>query len=258
MRSRASDQFAIERVEPALLGREAANLDPGGRTMSSTASRAAAAPARSADRRPTTASAPAARTASSRPAGAPIDADPHDAAVGQPRRQFARGERRHQPAADQHGETIGQPLDVAHLVRAEEHGLAVRAGALRSVRRTRTGRPDRAPRWARRAAAPARPAASPRPGRAAASCRRNTCRPRAGSRRSAPVNFRTSRHRARPTAAQRAVELDDFAAGRARRETTRAAAGTSTTRARAGSRAGRPGAPSSTSPPSAESGPPPP
>ena len=114
-----------------------------------------------------------------------IDGDLHHAAIGQPQRQLARRERRDEAAADEHGQPIGESLDIAHLMRAEERRSGRGTGAVRSGRRTRTGRPDRAPRWARRAAAAAPAPPAPPPGPAAASCRRSRCRRRGGWRRSA-------------------------------------------------------------------------
>ncbi len=65
-----------------------------------------------------------ARRPGSRPSTSAPQAHAHGAAIGQPRRQLALGERRHQAAGHDHGHEVRQPLDVAQLVRAEEHGAA--------------------------------------------------------------------------------------------------------------------------------------
>ena len=127
----ARHQLAIERVEPAFLGGESADLGAGSAApASSTAGRAAPAPG-------TISWSPAHERSRREPA------DGVEQSSGM-RLEPSRSSRRGPPAApraraavsvatsraaDEHREAIGQPLDVAHLVRAEEHGLSARRRA---------------------------------------------------------------------------------------------------------------------------------
>ena len=159
----------------------------------------------------------------------------HDAAVGQPRGQFALGERG-RPACPSMSTTMRSASRSTSPSWCELK-KTVRAGAsarLDQLVERATVRPGRAPPWARRAAARRRRAASPPPGRAAASCRRSRCRRRALPAPLSEANFMHAigrRRRARRAGGDRTRPPRVRSASR---ETTRAAAGTSTTAARRG------------------------
>ena len=124
--SRVRDQLLVQRVEAPFLRREAADLAP------AFSHRRRARPA-GAPRLPGTISSSAAhvacgatrRTFSSRPAG--LASSRRRITPRSARRSWRSrdGESRHQAACDQDREAIGEALDVAQVMRGEEHRLAL-------------------------------------------------------------------------------------------------------------------------------------